>query len=196
MKVIQVTCPNCHQPVINKFVDRVFWCDKCNTMHTRNGGTKVLDIEIGNYNPSIPGQVTYMPFWRVWANFAIHQSNSSGGTFHKLGKFLRGDSNQGSLFIFVPAMELNIGTFKNMAINMTLEAPRYATRMDFANLPRSPVKMTKEESFQAADFVFVTMEADKPGILQQLDYTLDVQDARLVYLPFIVGQDGIMHPAW
>lgn len=196
MRVIQVKCPNCQQPIISKTVDRVFWCDKCNTMHTRNGGTNLLDVEVANFNPALPGQVTFVPFWRVWANFAIHHSNASGGSFHKLAKFFRGDTGQGSIFIFVPAMEMNIGMFKNMAVGMTLDPPRYATRLDFANLPRAPVKMTKEEAHQAADFVFVTIEADKPGILQQLDYTLDVQDARLVYLPFITNQNGGLNPAW
>jgi hypothetical protein len=196
MHVIQIKCPNCQQPIFSKNVDRVFWCDKCNTMHTRNGGTKVLDIEIGNFNPSIPGQVTFIPFWRVWANFAIHQSNVAGGTMFKMSRFFRGDTGQGSLFIFVPAMELDIGTFKNMAVNMTLDPPRPSSRLDFGNLPRAPVKMTKEEALQVADFVFVTIEADKPGVMQTLDYTLDVQDARLVYLPFIWGQDGGLRPAW
>ena len=166
-------------------------------MHTRNGGTQVLDVEIGTFNPGIPGQVTYM-LVLAGVGQLRHPSQRvvAGGTFHKIGQFIRGDTGQGSLFIFVPAMELNIGAFKEIALNLTLSPPRYSSRQDFANLPHAPVKMTKEESMQAADFVFVTIEADKPGVLQQLDYTLDVQDARLVYLPYIIGQDGSMNPAW
>lgn len=196
MQVVQVKCPNCQQPILSKNVDRVFWCDKCNTMHTRNGGTKVLDIEIGDFNHSNSAQKSYVPFWRVWANFTIRDMDVSGGTFYKIGKYMRGDSNQGSIFIFVPAMEMNISTFKSMAVGMTYDPPHYRSRMDFAGLPRAPVKMSREEAEAAADFVFVTMEADKPGILQRLDYTLNVQDAKLVYLPFTWNQDGSLSAVW
>ncbi len=51
--------------------------------------------------------------------------------------------------------------------------------------------MSKEEAMRMADFVIVTMEAERPGTLQTLDYSLQVHDARLVYLPFVRGASGL-----
>jgi len=35
------------------------------------------------------------------------------------------------------------------------------------------------------------MEAEKPGVLQRLDYSLTVNGSKVVYLPFVVGQSGM-----
>jgi hypothetical protein len=39
--------------------------------------------------------------------------------------------------------------------------------------------------------VAVTLEAEKPGKLQFLDYDLKVQETKLVYLPFVQGAKGL-----
>jgi hypothetical protein len=36
------------------------------------------------------------------------------------------------------------------------------------------------------------MEAEKPGVLQDLDYNLTVRDARIVYLPFFTSASGLV----
>ena len=43
-----------------------------------------------------------------------------------------------------------------------------------------------------AHFVVITIEAEKPGTLQDLDYSLQVNDARAVYLPFLTSQQGLV----
>ncbi len=69
-------------------------------------------------------------------------------------------------------------------------APRYPTRLNFGNVRRLPGVMPKQEAAQLADFVVVTMEAEQPGVLQQLDYSLTVNDTKLVYLPFVLTPQG------
>jgi len=36
------------------------------------------------------------------------------------------------------------------------------------------------------------MEAEQPGVLQQLDYSLTVNDTKMVYLPFIRTASGMI----
>jgi hypothetical protein len=36
------------------------------------------------------------------------------------------------------------------------------------------------------------MEAEQPGVLQKLDYSLTVNDTKLVYLPFVMTPQGPM----
>lgn len=191
MKVIQIKCPRCQQPIYSKVKDRAFYCSHCRTMHIRNGGPNVIDFDIGEFSMNAPPDRMYMPFWRLFSSFSINQSKVAGGTFHKLSRMMKGDAKGGNLFIYVPAWETEIGEFKHWSVGLTENQPMYSLRQDFNNVERWPTSVSKEEAMQMADFVIVTMEAERPGTLQYLDYGLQVHDARLVYLPFVRGPSGL-----
>jgi len=191
MKVVQVKCPSCNSPLYMKQKDNVFYCEKCNVMHVRSKGVERIDFEIGEFNQTAQGERLFMPFWRVYANLVIRNKASEGGYLFKLASFLKGDSNTGNIFIYIPATDLDPGTFKTLATGMTLSAPRYRTRLNFGGIMRLPVAMTKEEAAELADFVVVTMEAEQPGVLQRLDYQLTINDTKLVYLPYVRSAAGL-----
>jgi len=191
MKVVQVKCPRCGQPIYSKTKDQAFYCAHCRTMHIRNGGTNVIDFDIAEFNRNATGERVYMPFWRLFTTFRINQSNVAGGAFHKLGRWIKGDANGGNLFIYIPAWATDVYEFKRWAMGLTEGQPTYSLRNDFNNVERGPTSVTKEEAMKMADFVIVTMEAERPGTLQYLDYDLQVHDARLVYLPFVRTPSGI-----
>ncbi len=113
---------------------------------------------------------------------------------YKLSKYMQGGGNTGSFNVFVPAAEMDIGTSKQLAMSLTYEPPRYRPRMDFGGRQRLGTNITKEEAAELADFVIVTMEAEKPGVLQSLTYDLKVNETKLVYLPF-TSATGLV-PAW
>ncbi len=195
MNVIQVTCPSCNTPIYSKVRDRLFYCNRCNTMHVRDGGVEKLDFEIAEFNPSAQGEKVYLPFWRMYCSFTIHSKSVEGGTISRLASWLRGGGNSGSLFIYVPATEMDTATFKYYSTLLTANPPRYNTRLNFGDVRRMPAVMKRDEAVELADFVVVTMEAEKPGILQKLDYSLTVNDSKVVYLPFVLSQSG-MAPAF
>jgi hypothetical protein len=194
MNVIQVKCPACDSPIFSKVRDRLFFCDKCNTLHVRDGGVEKMDFEIAEFNASAQGEKVYMPFWRLYSTFQIRSKSVEGGQLFKLAQWLKGDSDSGNMFIFVPATAMDPGGFKTLATQFTANAPRYSTRLNFGGVRRLPAEVTREEASEMADFVVVTMEAEKPGVLQKLDYSLKVNDAKMVYLPFVLTQQG-MYPA-
>ncbi|HNU35289.1 MAG TPA: hypothetical protein PKJ15_01720, partial [Methanomassiliicoccales archaeon] len=92
---------------------------------------------------------------------------------------------------YVPAWETEIGEFKHWSVSLTENQPMCSLRPDFNNVERFTTSVSKEEAMQLADFVIVTMEAERPGVLLYLDYGLQVHDARLVYLPFVRGPSGL-----
>jgi hypothetical protein len=193
MNVTQVKCPSCNSPIYMKQKDRMFYCDKCNVMHTRDEGVEKVDFEVGEFSPSAPqGEKVFVPFWRVYATFQIRSKQVEGGTIFKLTSWLKGGNDSGNMFIYVPACALDPGSFKMMASQMTTRNPRYATRLNFGGMPRIPVAMSKKEAAELADFVVVTMEAEQPGVLQQLDYSLTVNDTKIIYLPYIRTASGLM----
>jgi hypothetical protein len=192
MKVVQVTCPSCNRPVYMKEPDTLFYCEYCNMMHARDGGVEKVDFEIGEFGLNTPtGDRMYVPFWRLYCSFAIHSKSVQGGQLFRLASWLKGDTGSGTLFVFIPAAEFDVATFKRLSTGFTANPPRYATRLNFGGVRRVPTSLRKEQASELADFVVVTMEAEKPGVLQNLNYTLTVNDAKMVYLPFVVNQSGM-----
>ncbi len=194
MKVIQVRCPHCNNPIMMKQKDLLFLCDNCKTMHVRDGGVTVVDYEIGDFGRGAPqGDRVYVPFWRLYCSFNINNVRVEGGSLFKLSNWVKGGAgSSGAIFIFIPASDFDPATFKRLAIMLTTMPPKYASRTDFNNIPRLPATMSKGEAGQMAHFVVITMEAEKPGILQDIDYSLKVNDARAVYLPFITSPQGLI----
>jgi hypothetical protein len=191
MKVLQIKCPRCQQPIYSKTKDLTFYCPHCRTMHVRDGGVNIIDFDIAEFNVNAPPDRVYMPFWRLFSTVRINQSQVTGGTLHKLGRLLKGTVDGGNVFIYVPAWETEVQEFKRWSMGMTESQPIYSLRMDFNNVERVATAVSKEEAMRMADFVIVTMEAEKPGTLQYLNYSLQVHDARLIYLPFVKGPGGM-----
>ena len=193
MKVVQVRCPNCNAPIVGKQRDLLFVCQQCGVLHVRDGGVQVLDYEIADFAKGAPAQGrTYVPFWRIYAHFTILNKDSSGGNMFKLANWIKGgQGDSGEVFIFVPAPDFDPPTFKGMATGLTANWPRYSTRLDFGGVPRLPAALPKEEAVKLAHFVIITMEAEKPGVMQTLDYSLEVKDARIIYLPFNSTSSGL-----
>lgn len=193
MKVVQVKCPSCNSPIYMKQKDKLFYCDKCNVMHVRDGGVpEKIDFEIAEFNANAQGERVYMPYWRVYVTLQVRSKNVEGGTVFKLTNWLKGGGDSGNMFVYVPASEMDPGTFRKMATMYTGASPNYRTRLNFGNVKRLPAVMPKSEAAELADFVIVTMEADQPGVLQRLDYSLTVNDSKMVYLPFVQTAQGLV----
>ena len=192
MRVVQVKCPSCNTAITMKEKDRLFYCDKCNVMHIRDTGVpEKIDYEIAEFNQSAQGERVYVPFWRLYTTFIVRSKNVEGGTIFKMTQWLKGGSDSGNMFIYIPASELDAANFRRLATMFTGAGPRYPTRLNFAGVKRIPATMPKQEAAKLADFVVVTMEAEQPGVLQRLDYSLTVNDTKLVYLPFIRTAGGL-----
>lgn len=190
MNVIQVKCPQCNSPIQSKVKDKIFVCSQCGSVHIRDGGIEKLDVEIAEFNPSAQGERSYMPFWRIYASFLVRSKSVEGGTLFKISSFLKGGSDSGNMFIYIPASELDPASFRRIAVQYTASPPRYPTRLNFGGVNRSPATISKQEANELADFVVVTMEAEQPGVMQRLDYTLTINDTKLVYLPYVKTGQG------
>jgi endogenous inhibitor of DNA gyrase (YacG/DUF329 family) len=196
MKVTQVKCPQCSQPIYMKQKDEMFYCQNCGAIHYRDvHGVHRVPYEIADIRADLKSSPSarplYMPFWRLYCNFNIRSREVQGGTLHKLAALFKGTSNGGMLYIYVPAADLDTVTFRRWAVALTTGAPSFVARADFANIERLPTSVNQEEAIELADFVAVTLEAEQPGTLQYLDYDLKVQEAKMVYLPFVQNGAGL-----
>lgn len=188
MKVAQVKCPRCGKPSFSKFKDTVVYCDECRTMHLRTeGGPIILEYEIAEFQKELPLKKFHMPFWRLFSNVTIFSEQVTGGWASRLMNAASGGGRGGSMFIFVPAIELAPDVFKRMAQDLTVNPPQYRGTERFG-FERLAVALDEEAARKLADFLILTFEAEKPGVMQNIQYQVEVQHTKLIYLPFY--QDG------
>jgi len=183
VKVTLVKCPTCGKP-IQGTVDHVFICD-CGVAHTRDdSGAHTIKYEVAAPNPQAVSQAEpiFVPVWRIDTNVAILRERSEGGFFNKLF----GDNWKGGrVVIFVPAIEWDPQSWKHWSQTLTAKPPQYTVQQGFGARKRMPVVLDVGEAKQLADFIVLTYEAEKPGVLQDIAYEVKVTDATLAYLPFV-----------
>ncbi|MEW5761336.1 MAG: hypothetical protein AB1779_11290 [Candidatus Thermoplasmatota archaeon] len=182
VKVMPVKCPKCNSVIQSKKRDMVFYCS-CGTIHTRNGGQKILAYEIADFMKQAQGDKIYVPFWRLYANVNITAEKISGGFISQLANLL--SAKGGNIFIFVPGVDWSPDVYKYWAQTLTLNPPRYYVSPSFnVNVERIPCEISDFDAAKYADFLVLTFEAEKPGVLQYIDYSMKVMETKLIYLPF------------
>ena len=190
VRLTAVKCPSCGQGIEGRSGDRVFLC-QCGVLHTRDDrGTRQLAYTIAApESPDVPiPSVVYIPFWQLDSHVTIHHERSQGGFFHKLfGKDWRG----GRIFIFVPAVDWDPGTYKHWASALTSQPPKVYSATTFGPYEQLPVTIEETEAGQLADFLILTFEAEKPGVLQDIAYEVKVLGSSLLYLPFDRSGGGL-----
>jgi hypothetical protein len=186
-----VKCPSCHQPIEGKTADLVFVC-QCGVMHTRDDlGTREVAYQIASPRTGDvpPSSMVYIPFWVLDSVVTIHHSQSEGGWL--LRKLLGQDGQGGRLYIFVPAVDWDPVTYKYWASIFTKNPPRFNPTSTFGPYERWAVTIEEDKASALADFMILTFEAEKQGVLQNISYEVGVSGTSLVYIPFLTGAKGL-----
>ena len=195
MKVAQVKCPRCGKPSFSKLKDSVIYCEDCRTLHTiGEAGPMIIEYEIAEFGKELPLRKFHMPFWRLFSQVTVLSSQVVGGWAGRLLSAGSGGGNlNGTMFIFVPGIDLQPDIYKRMAQDFTASPPQYrgAERFGFERLP---VTVDELAARKLADFLVLSFEAEKPGVLQDIKYTVEVQRTKLVYLPFYQDAEGRWQP--
>ncbi|MGA9140619.1 MAG: hypothetical protein WBZ29_10370 [Methanocella sp.] len=190
-KIIQIRCPKCNTPIFSKTVDSVFLCESCGTMHVRDSGTpEAVGFQAGKFVRQGDGERVYLPVWVTGVTFNIDDIKSEGGGLSNLFGLLSGQSKQGSIVIYIPAYEMEPMTFKDTAMRMTASPPKIEPDKLQPGVKRQPVVLTSDQLEHIAEFLFVTGVAEKPGVLQRLDYRLSVTSKTMLYLPYYTKGDN------
>lgn len=173
--------------MFSKDVDKVFLCDNCGTMHVRSdGNVEIIGYEFGAFAIAAKseGERAYLPFWVLDVQFDIHDIRAEGGGLGNLFGFLGGgQSKNGTIAMYMPAYDMDPQHFKEVSMYNTGNPPRYTPAKPEPGVKKLKCSLTADLLPQMADFIFVTGIAEKPGVLQRLDYTLNITGKRLIYLP-------------
>ena len=186
-KIVHIVCPGCKTPMFSKDVDNVFLCDNCGTLHVREGNNvEVVHYDFGAFAQSLGGDRVYLPFWVVDVDFHIGDINIQGGGLGNLFGLLDGQAKSGTITMYMPAYDMDPMHFKEVAMYHTGNPPQYKPGKQEPGVKRAKCVLTVDLLPQMADFIFVTGVAEKPGVLQRLDFNLQIKGKRLIYLPHYV----------
>jgi hypothetical protein len=186
-----VKCPSCGQPIEGKTADLVFLC-QCGVMHTRDDhGTREMAYQVASPRTADvpPSSLVFIPFWVLDSVVSIYHTSSEGGWFMR--KLLGQDGKGGRLYIFIPGVDWDPATFKHWASTFTKNPPRFHPATTFGPYERWAVTVEAEKAAALADFMILTFEAEKPGVLQSISYDVNVSSTALVYIPFLQGAKGL-----
>ncbi|MBC7081773.1 MAG: hypothetical protein H5T44_05995 [Thermoplasmatales archaeon] len=178
MKVVQVKCPKCKNLFFSKTTDMAFICENCGTLHIREDEIKIFDYEFWKFSKNMEGEKFYMPFWKINVTINVKESKVVG--LMKIANLLKGDT--GKMDIYIPAIDCTPDDFRKWSNLLTFDKLNFEIEKT-TKIPRIPLAIGEKEAEKLADFLVLTYEAEKPGVLQYIDYEMKINEKKIVYVP-------------
>lgn len=187
-KLIALKCAKCDSGLTVEVNDNVVYCSSCGSGFEIIDG-KLVPIEINFAKPLISGQgeMVYKPFWLLKTNLKILSRDSSGGW---LSNIFGGNSNktEGEVLFYVPAFWMTIDSVKNIGGTYTQRNP-VASPQKY-NVKMTGVNFSKDDARKLAEFIFLSIEAEKSDTLRNIQYEMDVKSAEMLGIPFYKLPNG------
>ncbi|MEW6308512.1 MAG: hypothetical protein AB1492_05645 [Bacillota bacterium] len=130
-----------------------------------------------------PGALAcYLPVWVFAAQLKLSRQSAGFSLF--------GGRNSGEydLKFYVPAFAGGLATLKQLGAGLTRKQPEYDTilRQQLAG-----IALRREDAKRVADYLLITIEAEKPDMLQGLTYSLELSQAKLLGIPCVRQGDKL-----
>jgi hypothetical protein len=191
-KLIAVKCKSCDSGLTVEMNDNIVYCASCG-----NGWEIVNDelvpIEIGFAKPLVQGQgeLVYKGFWLVDAYVRIHSRDSSGGWISSL--FGGSNKTEGDVKFYVPAFWMPIESAKQIGVTFTTK--NAVPSPEKYNVKLTGFSYTKEDAKKIAEFIFLSIEAEKNDTVRNINYTIDVKSYKVLGVPFYKQPNGRLRDA-
>jgi len=191
-KLIALKCKSCDSGLTVEINDGIVYCSSCgNGWEIVNDELQPIDINFAK--PLVPGQgeIIYKGFWLVEAYVNIHSRDSSGGFMSSL--FGDAKKTEGQVLFYVPAFWTTIESAKNLGVNFTVKNP-VASPQKF-NVKMTGFTFSKADAKKIAEFIFLSIEAEKSDTVRNINYSLDVKNYRVLGIPFYQQPNGKLKDA-
>lgn len=191
-KLIAIKCKSCDSGLTVEINDNVVYCSSCGNGYEIVNG-ELIPIEITFAKPLQQGQgeIVYKPFWLVNSFVKIMSRDSSGGWISNL--FGGSNKTEGDVLFYVPAFWMNIDSVKNIGSALTTKNP--VTAPEKYKVQMCGFHFTKEDAKKIAEFIFLSIEAEKSDTIKNINYTLDVKSIGVLGIPFYKQQNGKLKDA-
>jgi len=191
-KLEVVKCKNCASGLVVELNDSITYCMSCNNGYEIIDG-ELYSIEINFANAALPpeGELIYKPFWYLKTNVEILVRESDAGFFSRT--FGNTNTTSGSVNFYIPAFSCPIEFTRQLAI-------AYTQRNPVSSPQKKSVKITgfnygKEDARKLAEFVLISIEAEKKDTMKQFEYRIDFNSFEILGIPFYKLQNGKLKDA-
>ena len=191
-KLIAVKCKSCDSGLTVEMNDSIVYCSSCG-----NGweivNEELVPVDIGFAKPLIQGQgeLVYKGFWMVDAYVKIHSRDSSGGWISSL--FGGANKTEGDVMFYVPAFWMPIESAKQIGVTFTTK--NAVPSPEKYNVKLTGFNYSKEDAKKIAEFIFLSIEAEKNDTVRNISYDLKVKSFKVLGVPFYKQPNGRLKEA-
>jgi len=188
LRLVALKCEKCGSLLDAGQSDVVYYCNNCDTGYeliNEKDDLVPVDVEFALPENTRDAEIIYYPFWVFDTDIEI-SSREASGTIGSLGKFIKkkvgaeGDVKPVEKF-YVPAFDTSMENIKKLGLEFTQNQPDYDT------IKKDKIKgciYSREDAAKIADFIFLSLEAEKADMLKHISYSLGLSSPKIVGIPF------------
>ncbi len=176
IKLEALKCPKCGSILKARRRDLVYRCENCGTF-IYAPTAKEIRVRIFDFEEIMNARKYYMPFLAYHTKAEIYREDVRG--------FLASRGMGGEWITYIPANTSLPGEeIVRISKMLTANPPKNKNEVDsFRDATPLSLDITIEEGEKLAEFVFLSYEVDRPGILQNLDYSFEARFREIIYMP-------------
>ncbi len=184
IELVPLKCPKCGSVLKARRKDLVYRCENCGTFVYAPTG-EVMNVKILNFEVPGQGKKYYMPFLMYHTHAEIYNEEVRG--------FFAERGMGGEWITYIPAGGQIPGEEVVRISKTVTSKPPHGPEIDsFREGSPLPVEISVEEGEKIAEFVFLSYEVDRPGILQDLKYSFSAKFKGITYLPVYYQQGYVI----
>jgi hypothetical protein len=198
IEFIPTLCPQCGWDLLGEKDSLVLLCRNCQSAWTsRNQALDPVNFTIMSYGEMDSASSMYLPFWQL----KIHAEGAQLDSYADLIRLANlprvpNAALEGKPMLFwSPAFKVNPSLFIRWCRQMTVFQPEGAETNKLPNETIYPVTLPLKEAVDGIIITLASIMVDKKKTLSLLpNIRATLQDAKLVYHPFTVVRNELIHP--
>jgi len=188
LRLVALKCSKCGSLLKAEPNDIVFYCNNCGTgfeLINEKDELAAVNIDFALPAKKQDAEIVYLPFWVFDTNIQIN-SRDSDQTLGSAAGFIKnifsgGDGRKPVKKFYVPAFETPITNIRTLGMEFTKNQP------ELESIKKDKLTGCRFSSMDAqklADFIFLSIEAEKPDMLKNITYSLGLSSPRAIGIPF------------
>ncbi len=200
LRLVALKCNKCGSLLRAEPNDLVYYCNNCGTgfeLINEKDELVVVNIDFALPIKKQDAEILYLPFWVFETDIRINSRDSSATPGSAAGFikniFSGGDGRKPVTKFYVPAFDTPITNIRKLGIEFTKNQPELES---IKKDKLTGCRFSSRDAQKFADFIFLSIEAEKPDMLKNITYSLGLSSPRAIGIPFyktgVSMTDGIL----
>ncbi|MBN1614524.1 MAG: hypothetical protein JW950_08685 [Deltaproteobacteria bacterium] len=194
VRFVSTLCPHCGWDLQGEKDALVLLCRNCQTAWIcKNSSLEKIDFSVMTGGE---GPLVHLPFWRMRADIEGVRLQSYADLIRlaNLPKIATPSHEAVPLYFWSPAFKLNPALFMRWTRQMTAYQPGGQAKETFEGASVHPVTMPLADAVGSIPLAIANLMMDKRKMMKLLpDLRMTLTDALLVYQPFLVRRNELIH---